>query len=169
LQQKDFGDRLDKATKFLFDWTFHFIKNKDVMLKKIVNIQEYINHGYIFVEYRDKKMVYYAVPFISDFDKTWDELQGFKKNTNSTDSCIVVFNNKENLDKVIGKWNIVDKDPKFQIVFANPFSVSEKRWIIIPSTHSRIIEPAALKKGLNSLFETVDEINEKTAMNLIKG
>ncbi|MBW2992690.1 hypothetical protein KY345_05730 [Candidatus Woesearchaeota archaeon] len=161
------GDRLNKVTEFLFDWTFHFIKNKDVVLRKIVNIEEYINQGYIFVEYKDKRMVYYVVPFIEDFNKVWGELQEFKNKTKSSDSCIVMFNNKENLDKVIEKWSIVDKDSKFQLVFANPFSVTEKRWIIIPYTHSMVTEPAALKKGLMALFGTVDPISEKTAIRMI--
>jgi hypothetical protein len=169
LRQKGFGDRLEKVIGFLFDWSFHFIKNKDVILKKIVKIEEYANQDFIFVEYKDKKMVYYVVPFISDFDKVWAELQEFKKKTESADSCLIVFNNKENLDKISAKWGVIDKDPKFQIVFANPFSVSEKRWAIIPYTHSRISEASALKKGLKALFDTVDEIDEKTAERLIKG
>jgi hypothetical protein len=162
------GDSLDKATQFLFDWAFHFIKNKDVILKKIVNIQEYLNQGYIYVEYKDKKMIYYVVPFISDFEKIWSELQEFKKNTKSTDSCIVMFNNKDNLDKIMDKWDVIDKDPNLQLVFANPFSMMDKRWIIAPYTHSRITEPAALKKGLNALFDIVDDISEKSLLNLIK-
>lgn len=162
------GDRLDKISQFLFDWTFHFIKNKDIILRKIVNIEEYMNQDYIFVEYKDKRMVYLVVPFIKDFDKTWNDLQEFKKKTESDASCIVMFNNKENLDKMVEKWSIVDKDPKFQLVFTNPFSMTEKRWIVIPFTHSRISEPSALKSGLKALFSTVDPISEKTAERMIQ-
>lgn len=162
------GDTLEKVTQFLFDWTFHFIKNKDIVLKKIVGIEEYVNQDYIFVEYKDKKMVYYVVPFIDDFEKVWSSLQEFKNKTNSTGSCIVMFNNKENLDNVIEKWDIINKDPKFQIVFSNPFSITEKRWIIIPHTHSMITEATALKSGLKSLFGTVDPISRKVAEKMIK-
>lgn len=158
---------MDKSDNYMFDWTFHFIKNKDVVARKIVNIEEYINQKYIFVEYKDKRMVYYVVPAVEDFDKTWSELQEFKSKTNSTDSCIVCLNNRENLDKFIEKWNIVNKDPKFQIVFSNPFSTTDKRWIVIPYTHSMISEPSALKQGLKALFETVDPISEKTLLRMI--
>lgn len=161
------GGSLNKINQFLFDWTFHFIKNKDIVLRKIVNIEEYINQNYVFVEYKDKKMVYLVVPFVDDFDKVWGELQEFKKKTESDASCIVMFNNKENLDKVVEKWDVIDKDPKFQLIFSNPFSVTDKRWIIFPYTHSRITEASALKSGLKSLFNVVDPISEKTVERMI--
>lgn len=163
-----FGDRLDKITNFLFDWTFHYIKNKDIILRKIKDIQEYVNHDYIFVEYKDKRVVYLVVPFVEDFGKVWGLLQEFKKSTNSSDSCLVVFNNKDNLDKVAENWKTVDKYPKFQLIFANPFSLQDKRWIIVPYTHSRIIEPSALKQGLKAMFETVDPISKKTVEKMLK-
>lgn len=159
---------MDKISNFLFDWTFHFIKNKDILVKKIVKIEEYINQGYMFVEYKDKRMVYLVAPFIDDFDKEWDSLQEFKKKTKSTDSCIVLFNDKANLDKVIEKWEVIDKDPGFQLVFANPFSMQDKRWVIIPYTHSRVIEPSSLKQGIKSMFETVDAISKSTAEKMLK-
>lgn len=153
---------------FLFDWTFHFIKNRDILVRRIVKIEEYINQGYIFVEYKDKRMVYLVVPFIKDFDKVWGSLQEFKKSTDSSDSCLVVFNDKDNLDKVIENWQIMDKYPEFQIIFANPFSMQDKRWILIPYTHSRVTEPSALKQGLKAMFETVDPIRKKTVEKMLK-
>ena len=158
---------MDKTAQFLFEWAFQFIKNKDVVLRKIVNIEEYINQSYILVEYKDKRMVYFVAPYIKDFDKTWEELQEAKKKTESTDSCIITFNNKENFDQIIRKWNLLDKDPKLQVVFTNPFSMTEKRWIVIPYTHSRISEPSALKTGLKTLFSTVDQITENTLIKMI--
>ena len=159
---------MDNTAKFLFEWSFQFIKNKDIVARKIVKIEEYLNQGYIFVEYKDRRGVYYIVPFISDFDKVWNELQEFKKATNSTDSCIVIFNSRENLDKITEKWSVVDKDQKLQIIFSNPFSTLEKRWSIMPYIHSKITEASALKQGLKALFETVDPISEKMALRMIE-
>ena len=159
---------MDKITGILFEWAFHFIKNKDVMLRKIVKIEEYVNLDYIFVEYKDKKMVYYVVPFIEEFNKVWSSLQEIKKKTESSDLCIVVFNSEDNLSKVIENWNILDKDPKLQLVFANPYSLTDKRWAIIPYTHSKIIEHSALKGGLRSLFEGVDPISKATLARMTK-
>jgi hypothetical protein len=159
---------LDKVTGILFEWTFHFIKNKDVLLKKIVKIEEYVNQDYISVEYKDKKMVYYVIPFIEDFGKSWDLLQEIKKKTESSDSCIVMFNSEDNLGKVIENWGILDKDPKLQLIFANPYSLTDKRWAIMPHTHSKIIEPSALKSGLKSLFIGVDPISKNTMLKMTK-
>ena len=161
------GDNLDKTGQFLFEWTFQFIKNKDIVARKIVKVEEYINQDYIFVEYKDKKMVYLVVPSITDFEKKWEELQEAKRKTESTDSCIVLFNSKQNFDKTLEKWSIIEKDPKLQIVFTNPFSMTDKRWIVIPYTHTRISEPSALKTGLKSLFDTVEPISEDTLLKMI--
>ena len=47
--------------------------------------------------------------------------------------------------------------PMLSIYFVNPNSSTEKKWIIYPFTHSKITEHSALKLGLMTLFESVEE------------
>lgn len=159
---------MDKTTQFLFDWTYHFIKNKDVILKKIVDIQEHINHGFIFVKQKDKSIVYFIAPFVEDLKEAIDNIEKFKKSTKATDGCLVVLNSEDNLKQLTEKWGLVKEDPKFSMIFANPFSNLDKRWIINPYVHNKFSDPEALETGLKSLFESVEPISKETAERMIK-
>jgi hypothetical protein len=59
-------------------------------------------------------------------------------------------------------WSKLITIPKLSVYFVNPFSETDKRWIIFPYTHHQISEQESLSNGLRSLFESVDPIDEKT-------
>jgi hypothetical protein len=142
-----------KTQRVLKEWTLEYIKNKDLFTKSIKSIKQRDNK--IIVEHTNKIHTYIIVPFIKD-------IRGITEKTAKKDGFIslVIFNSKENLEIIIKNWEELAKNQKFSIFFVNPFSSTEEKWIIYPSTHSRISSPFSLKKGLLALFATVEEIKE---------
>jgi hypothetical protein len=159
---------LDKVVAFLSEWVFYYVKNRDLVDRKLEKVEEYINKSYVFAKFKDKLQVYFIEPEVEDLNKTLERIGSAKKETNSEFACLVLLNSLNNLKAVEDGWSRLDKDPKFSLLFVNPFSLLDKKWIIFPHTHSRIIEPSTLKQGLKSLFDGVEAISADELESKIK-
>ena len=157
---------MEKVVAFLSEWVFYYVKNRDLVDRKLEKVEEYINKCYVFAKFKDKLQVYFIEPEISDLGKTLERIDAAKKEAGCDFSCLVLLNSIKNLKAVQDGWSKLDKDPKLSLLFVNPFSLLDKKWIIFPHTHSQIIESSALRQGLKSLFDgvestSVDEISSK--------
>lgn len=139
--------------KVLKEWIIEYIKNKDIFTKSIKDIKQSNNE--IIVEHTNKVHAFIVIPFIEDINPITRKIDA-----SSEFISLVIFNSKDNLNKVIENWEKLSKNPKFSIYFVNPFSSLEKKWIIFPSTHSLISSGSNLKKGLLALFSTVEEVKK---------
>jgi hypothetical protein len=152
----------NKAHSYLLDWTINFLKNKDLMLKKIESIEKGKDGFDLYIKYKDKEQYVLVIPTISD-------LSGIiQKFSNTSYFTIVTLNSKENLDEVLKSWAKLVDFRFLNIIFTNPFSSGDKRWIIYPSTHNKVSEQSSLKLGLKSMFEMVDSIDEQKLVSKIK-
>jgi hypothetical protein len=141
---------VDKEFSELKEWLIIFVKHKDIFHKKIKNISE--DGHIVIVEQKDTNQYFAILPNLEK-SSTDQFLEKYK----DQQLCFVVFNTKNNLDVVIKNWQKFSKLPMLSIYFVNPNSNTDKRWIIYPFTHSKITESSALKLGLQTLFESVDE------------
>ncbi len=73
---------------------------------------------------------------------------------------IVTANTQENVEFLISHWEELVQYPHVCVYFVNPNSSLDKRWVIFPATHDKITERKALRKGLESLFSTVEPWKE---------
>ena len=157
---------MENVVAFLSEWVFYYVKNRDLVDRKLEKVEEYITKSYVFAKFKDKLQVYFIEPEISDLGKTLERVDAAKKELGCDFSCLVLLNSIKNLKAVQDGWSKLDKDPKLSLLFVNPFSLLDKKWIIFPHTHSQIIEASALRQGLKSLFDgvestSVDEISSK--------
>lgn len=134
----------------LKDWIISFLKNKDIVSRDIVSIKENID-GFDFVIEGSGKRFVLVVPKLSADDSLFAKVS-------TTSVLLVVFNSRQNLEFLIANWQKFVLNPKLCIFFVNPESSHDKKWIIYPQTHNSLIEPAALRQGLETLFSGVDEI-----------
>jgi hypothetical protein len=123
------------------------MKHKDIYQKKIVNIRE--EGSSVIVEYKDHIHYFIILPLISDIASA---ILDYKDKNVS----LITYNTRANLDKVIESWTLLSELQMLSIYFVNPNSNTDKKWIIYPFTHSQISEQAALKQGLQTLFESVE-------------
>ena len=68
----------------------------------------------------------------------------------------ICLNSSENFSFLTKNWDKFTDLKKLAVYFVNPFSKTEKKWIIHPYTHSKITEKSSLKQGLKSMFDTVE-------------
>ncbi|MBS3098378.1 hypothetical protein J4209_06310 [Candidatus Woesearchaeota archaeon] len=57
---------MDKLHSFLVEWTINYVKNRDVIDRKIENIEEGKEGFDIVVRFKDKTQFFIVMPFIKD-------------------------------------------------------------------------------------------------------
>ncbi len=153
----------NKAHSFLAEWTVNFLKNKDILAKKIEKIENGKDGFDLYVKYRDREQYIIVAPRLPDFGSIT------KKINNNFYFSIVTLNSKENFDAVVKNWNAIIGFKFLNIIFVNPFSVSDKKWIIFPHTHHKICDEGSLESGLKSMFGMVEPIDENQLLARITG
>ncbi|HLC60445.1 MAG TPA: hypothetical protein VJJ52_03370 [Candidatus Nanoarchaeia archaeon] len=146
---------MESAKSFLIEWTASFVKNKDVIAKKIENIEKNKDAFDLYVKFKDKEQFFIISPSINNLDSIIPKLK------NDSHFCIVALNSSENLECLIKNWRKLIDFKFLSIIFVNPFSQLDKKWIIYPYTHHRICDESSLKTGLKSMFDMVEPIEEK--------
>jgi len=134
----------------LTEWTEHYVRNKDLLTRNIQSITKNEAGWTLSVIRKDATQHFLVVPHLEDINVLLAKMQP------DLNACLVVLNTRKNLDVVIQAWPELIKYPRLSIIFANPESSTDKRWIIFPHTHEKITERKALKTGLESLFLTVE-------------
>ena len=145
----------NKSYSYLRDWTINFIKNKDIISKKIEKIENGKNGFDLYIKFKDREQYFIIMPNIVDIDQLIQKL-----NTEAYFS-IVTLNSKENFDVIVKNWNKLISFKFLNIIFVNPFSELDKKWIIFPHTHHKICDESSLENGLKAMFGMVEPIEEQ--------
>jgi hypothetical protein len=135
-------------TNELREWTVNYVKHKDMILNKIEDIKE--NSDSITVKYDDKEVLFLIIPHLTN-------LNTFFKHEKDEEITLVILNTKENFNLVVKNWKKLSEYTKLKIMFVNPESSLEKKWIISPHFHSKICDETSLRSGLMTMFESVSE------------
>jgi len=151
---------LPAPTKYLLEWFVRYIKNRDLIFRRISDIIEEGNK--LIVKQKDGKTLhYYIEPFPDDFGN-------FSASATEEHCGIVVYNSAENFEKLTSAWSKLSSMPGLTLYFVNPFSKLDKRWVLRPHIHARISDAESLKQGLRSMYETVEPISKKEIEQLTK-
>jgi hypothetical protein len=128
----------------LKEWLILYLKNRDIILRKILNISE--KEDVVTIKFKDKEQTFFILPSLS--------LPDLSKAQNP---AIVCLNTKVNFNFLLTNWEKLASFKSLSLYFVNPKSRLEKRWILFPFTHHSIADNESLKLGLMAMFETVDE------------
>lgn len=154
---------MDKQHSFLLEWAITFVRNKDIVNKKIISVENGKDGFDLYVKYKDKEQYFIIMPVIADIDSIIQKL------SNNAHFSIVTLNSKENLDVIIKNWKKLVDFKFLSIIFTNPFSQLDKKWIVFPHTHDKICEASSLEAGLKSMFDMVEPIEEWQLVAKITG
>ena len=132
--------------KFLSEWAIEYFKSRDIIEKKIVSIDE-VDDG-IVIHKKDGDYKVNTVPELSI-------------NVPEGEVGIITLNNRKNVETLYSNWSKFCSNPGLKIYFINPFSTTDKKWVINPCVHTRICDGATLRLGLISMFETVEPLTEE--------
>ena len=153
----------NKSHSFLVEWTVNFVKNKDIVAKKIENIENGKNGFDLYVKYKDREQYFVIAPNIVDIYSI------IQKMSNEFYFSIVTLNSKENFEIVLKNWNRLIGFKFLNIIFVNPFSELDKKWIVFPHTHHKICDESSLENGLKSMFGMVEPIEEEQLVAKLTG
>ena len=153
----------DKSHSFLVEWTINFVKNKDILTKKIEKIENGKEGFDLYVKYKDREQYFIIIPNIADIDSIIQKLN------NNFYFSIVTLNSKNNFDMTLKNWDKLTHFKFLNIIFVNPFSEQDKKWIIFPHTHQKVCDEKYLETGLKSMFSMVDQIEESQLVAKITG
>ncbi|MCF7862228.1 hypothetical protein K9M79_08380 [Candidatus Woesearchaeota archaeon] len=132
------------------NWVIEYIKHRDLLENSLKEIKE-IAPGELLVRKSDSNIQCLI-------DDNLDNIVNLLENTDHK-LMIVVPNKISNLKALRKNWETLSKHRQLKILFVNPDSGTDKRWIIIPYIHNRISDPKTLSQGLKTLFESVEVIN----------
>ncbi|MFC1727849.1 hypothetical protein ACFLZ7_00075 [Nanoarchaeota archaeon] len=150
----------EKEVEFLVDWVKRHIENKDVVFKKIESSEK--RDDCLYVKYKDKEATFLAVPSIKD-DSVLEKLKGINNY-----KTLVTLNHPSNIEFVIKNWDkLVELGRELSIYFVNPFSKTERIWIVHPYTHNFIADMDSLELGLKTMSENVEYISEDEFKKII--
>ena len=148
--------------EFLVEWTERLIRHNDMLLKKIKSIDKGID-GFDIIARQEPKDKYIIVePFLENVEAVRSLLKEDVK------AMLVVYNTKENLDVLFREWKQLNNFPEFCIMFVNPFSELDLKWIVCPYTHDKVTEKDSFVTGLKALFESVTAATESQIESNIK-
>jgi len=137
-----------EAKEVLTSWIIEYVKSKDLMIKQITAIKPDTPEADVVVEGALKNQFILVQPSLGDLGRL-DSLK-------DKHAIIVTTNTKENMEFVISHWAELVKYPHLAVYFVNPNSSLDTRWVIFPATHDKITERKTLRKGIESLFATVE-------------
>ena len=149
----------NKIKEYMIKWTINYVKNKDLLAKEIVSLEKHNEE--LYVKFKNKEQFFLMLPTINDVDEIVHKI---REKQNLT---IIVLNSGENFDIIVKNWKRFIDFQKFTIIFINPFSNLDKKWILSPYIHNKICDNTSLITGLKSIFNTVDSINEDQIKALI--
>ena len=129
----------------LRDWSINFVKHKDVFTRNLIDFR--VEKNIVEFNFKDKKHFFVSIPLL---DNSVD------KHLKDNYITIVCLNKKENLNYLKVRWKDFIKDQKLNFIFVNP-NTNEK-WLINPNIHERISDEESFSEGLNSMFESVREV-----------
>ena len=94
---------------------------------------------------------YHAIPILQK-----EQLEALLKGDSTI--SIITLNNPDNLHIVLKQWKTMAQHKNLTFWFINPFSHSDKKWIIKPYVHNTICDPESLELGLKTMAEGVEFI-----------
>lgn len=126
----------------LKEWTISHIKQKDTIKRDLVSFKE--ENDRILCEYKETHGTYYC----------WEnlELDAIKKVPVDEVATFVCLANEHNYKLLVDHWDLFKARPNWTFIFLN-LALAEK-WIIKPFIHAKIADPATLKQGLRTMYDT---------------
>ncbi len=146
--------------EYLIAWLAEFLKNKDLIQRRIARMER-LDAG-LRVERKDGTAVVYVPAPKLDED-------ALAKAGGKAAVGIITFNTSANIAFLKKRWDaFASLGRHAQIIFINPASTREMRWIIFPATQSMLTKEKALLTSIDAIRAGVDELTEADIQKLVE-
>ena len=139
----------------LKEWAKTYFLNKDLLMGKKPKVEE--KDDYILITNEDGSHVIVIVKEeLETIKPIVDRFTELEQQHTPIKLTLVLYNKKENIEFIVSGWRELIKKQNLSILFANPHT--NNKWSINPYIHNKIADKKTLKKGLLSLFDTVEPV-----------
>lgn len=144
-----------EAFECLKEWALTYIKHRDMAARKIAKIKN-SDSGFVVVNNDGTSLSCIVKPSLKSLDSVAAAAEQKKP--------IIVFalSNEENTLAVYKAWEPLSKNNGLIIVFANPFSATEDKWVLKPFLHNKVCDRNSLLQGLKAMSELVEPVDEES-------
>lgn len=136
----------------LLEWAYNYFQSRDAYHKRITHIQK--EEEKLIIHYKNRRELILACPRLYEVEKFGPV-------------SVITLNNIKNVKYLEESWDKIKQIERLKLYFINPFSATDKKWVINPNLHAKVCDESSLKTGLFSMFETVEPITEKMINNNI--
>ncbi len=134
----------------LLEWAERYARYRDIS-RKIIEIKG-ADFGFEALNNDGTFSLWVISPSLKQFK---EELVAGKKAI-----FVVSLSNNENIRYLEKEWDSFAANQGMVLIFVNPFSAAEEKWLVKPSLHNRVSEKASLLQGLRAMAELVEPIDE---------
>ncbi len=142
----------------LKQWALRYVRHRDINVKKIVDIKD-TDYGFLVVNNNGTSAS--CVIWVSLGDINKDVIQATAA-ADKKSVLIVTLSNEDNIRAVYGMWDTLAANQGLLIIFVNPFSSQEEKWVLKPFLHNKVCDRASLLQGLKAMAELVEPIDAET-------
>jgi hypothetical protein len=139
---------------YLKEWLAPYLKSRDAMQKQIVEIAD-ADYGFL-VRYVSRQGFFLIEPKPGDISGAVSRLPV----SGSAEVTAVFFNTKENFKAVVDSWKSLAAIRNLKLIFVNPESEEETKWVVAPYVHSLVCDEHSVARGLKSMFSMVEPLTE---------
>lgn len=155
---------LVEAFDGLKQWALLYVKHRDINVKKIADIKD-TDYGFLVANNDGTATSCVIQVLLGDINR------GFIQATAAADKksvLIVTLSNDDNIRAAYRMWEVIAANPGLLIVFVNPFSSQEEKWVLKPFLHNKVCDRTSLLQGLKAMAELVEPIDAETMAMKIK-
>lgn len=147
-------------TAYLLEWLERHLRNKDLLHRKIKEIER--EGKRLLVKEESREILYLVEPKLEDIDKILGALSG-------NEHCgVATYHTKENFAFLLMHWEQFASFKKhFRMYFVNPFSQLDRQWIIFPATQQMLSGGLSVKIGLESLAMNVEWLESEQLQKVL--
>ncbi len=135
----------------LKEWATRYVRHRDIAANKIAEIRT-ASFGILVVNKDTTSISCVVQPSLESFNADDGAIQG--------KAIIVTLNNEDNIRAVYKMWDKLAAKKELLMLFVNPFSGLEEKWLLKPYIHGLVCDKSSLLQGLRTMAELVEPTNE---------
>lgn len=141
----------------LKEWALNYVRHRDIQ-KKIFRVKD-ADFGFVIENNDGTSSDCLIAPSLSG---------GVLLGAARKPSMVISLSNEQNIKEVYAVWDNLVVNSSLFLVFINPFSSSEDKWVLKPFLHNKVCDRSSLLQGLRAMSELVDPVDEASLSESLK-
>lgn len=144
------------AFEGLKQWALLYVRHRDIPVRKISEVRD-ADYGFIIANSDGTLTSCVIQPLFKGIGNEFISAAAAGKSI-----LIVTLSNEENIKAVYSMWDALAASQCLLIIFVNPFSAQEEKWVLKPFLHDRVCDRSSLLQGLKAMAELVEPVDAET-------